>query len=105
MDVSALGTLTLVDSGPKFLLLRGDGRVGRQESRGASPSRKVVSAMAQPSDQHRDEGAQTNRRFGTGRSFEDLLNEVYRHSGCLVRDLERVQSYLEAVSRKRDNNA
>ena len=46
-----------------------------------------------------------NRRFGTGKSFEDLLNEVYRHGACLVRDLERVQSYLEAVSRKRDNHA
>jgi hypothetical protein len=43
------------------------------------------------------------RRFGTGKSFEDLLNEVYRHGACLMRDLERVQSHLEAVSHKRDN--
>jgi hypothetical protein len=47
--------------------------------------------------------ANPNRRFGTGRSFEDLLNEVCRHTSCLAKDLERVQSYMEAVSRKRDN--
>ena len=46
-----------------------------------------------------------SRRFGTGRSFEDVLNEVYRHTACLTRDMERIQSYLEAMSRKRDNKA
>ena len=62
--------------------------------------------MTQPSDRNRGEqSTASNRRFGTGRSFEDLLNEVYRHTACLVRDLERAESYLEAVSRKRDNNA
>jgi hypothetical protein len=52
-----------------------------------------------------DESTETTRRFGTGRSFEEVLNEVYRHTSCLARDWERVQSYLEAVSRKRDNKA
>ena len=52
-----------------------------------------------------EESTDTKKRFGTGRSFEDLLNEVHRHMGCLTRDMERIQSYLEAVSRKRDNNA
>jgi hypothetical protein len=62
--------------------------------------------MAQSFDrQAGDADAEPKRRFGTGRSFEDLLNEVYRHAGCLTRDMERIQSYLEAVSRKRDNNA
>jgi hypothetical protein len=58
--------------------------------------------MAEQSDQKQERNS--NRRFGTGRSFEDLLNEVYRHGDCLTRDLERIQSYLEAVSRKRDNS-
>jgi hypothetical protein len=57
--------------------------------------------MAEQSDQKQK--ANSNRRFGTGRSFEDLCNEVYRHGTCLLRDLERIQSYLEAVSRKRNN--
>jgi hypothetical protein len=61
--------------------------------------------MAEPTGQNRD--AKSNgpryRRFGTGRNFEDLCNEVYRHGACLMRDLERIESYLEAVSRKRDN--
>ena len=62
--------------------------------------------MAQPNVKEREAArGNGNRRFGTGRSFEDLLNEVYRHTSCLTRDLERVQSYLEAVSRKRDNTA
>jgi hypothetical protein len=89
-------------------VLRGDGRVGRQEAERLSPSRKVVSDMAQqPYDRlNGDEATEPKkRRFGTGRSFEDLLNEVYRHTSCLTKDMERIQSYLEAVSRKRDNNA
>ena len=64
--------------------------------------------MAQPyhrKEEHEVQESTGNRRFGTGRSFEDLLNEVYRHTSCLMRDLERVESYLEAVSRKGDNNA
>jgi len=63
--------------------------------------------MAQSSDPENDDQVQApvKRRFGTGRSFEDLCNEVYRHGACLMRDMERIQSYLEAVSRKRDNNA
>ena len=56
-------------------------------------------------DYRNDQKGTGNRRFGTGRSFEDVLNEIYRHANCLMTDLERVQSYLEAVSRKRDNNA
>lgn len=56
--------------------------------------------MAQPSA---DEKARGNRRFGNGRTFEDVLSEVYRHTSCLTRDLERIQTYLEAMSRKRDN--
>jgi hypothetical protein len=86
-------------------VLRGDGRVGRQEAARLSPSGKVVRTMEDETDR-RGEAKQRstgNRRFGTGRSFEDLLNEVYRHTSCLVRDLERIESYLEAVSRKRGN--
>lgn len=58
--------------------------------------------MAEQSD--KKQAGASNRRFGTGRSFEDLCNEVYRHGSCLLRDLERIESYLEAVSRKRDNS-
>jgi hypothetical protein len=62
--------------------------------------------MAQPFDRKDgDESSEPKKRFGTGRSFEEVLNEVYRHSACLTRDMERIQSYLEAVSRKKDNNA
>ena len=62
--------------------------------------------MAQPIDpKDRGESTEPTKRFGTGRSFEEVLNEVYRHTSCLTRDLERVQSYLEGVSRKRDNKA
>jgi hypothetical protein len=52
-----------------------------------------------------DESSDATKQFGTGRSFEEVLNEVYRHTSCLARDWERIQSYLEAVSRKRDNKA
>jgi hypothetical protein len=52
-----------------------------------------------------DESTDPKKRFGTGRSFEEVLNEVHRHTSCLVRDWERIQTYLEAVSRKRDNRA
>jgi hypothetical protein len=86
--------------------LRGDGRVGRQEAERLSPSRKVVSNMANSIDPKiDDESTDPKKRFGTGRSFEEVLNEVHRHTSCLVRDWERIQTYLEAVSRKRDNNA
>lgn len=52
-----------------------------------------------------DESSEPKRRFGSGRSIEDVLNEVYRHTSCFMRDMERIQSYLEAVSRKRDNTS
>jgi hypothetical protein len=52
-----------------------------------------------------EESAEGSKHFGTGRSFEEVLNEVYRHTSCLARDWQRIQSYLEAVSRKRDNKA
>ena len=61
--------------------------------------------MAQPFDQNDRDEPEAKKRFGTGRSFEEVLNEVYRHVGCLTRDIERVESYLEGISRKRDNNA
>jgi len=71
-----------------------------------SPSRKEVSTMAQSSDRPNiDESTEPKKRFGTGRSFEEVLNEVYRHTACLTRDMERIQSYLEGISRKRDNMA
>jgi len=56
--------------------------------------------MEEHSDRNR-QGDAANRRFGTGRSFEDVLSEVYRHTSCLTRDLERAQSYLERPSRER----
>ena len=62
--------------------------------------------MADSNDPHIDEEpAKEPKRFGTGRSFEEVLNEVHRHTSCLVRDWERIQTYLEAISRKRDNRA
>ena len=62
--------------------------------------------MAQSSERPKsDKSGEPKKRFGTGRSFEEVLNEVYRHAACLTRDLERVQSYLEGISRKRDNMA
>jgi hypothetical protein len=94
-------------NGPVSLFwLRGDGRVGRQEAERLSPSRKVVSDMADSIDPRVDEEhGDTKKRFGTGRSFEEVLNEVHRHTSCLARDWDRIQGYLEAVSRKRDNRA
>ncbi len=41
-----------------------------------------------------DESTDPKKRFGTGRSFEEVLNEVHRHTSCLVRDWERIQTYL-----------
>ena len=56
--------------------------------------------MAEQSNDKHDRPS--NRRYGTGRTFEDLCNEVYRHGKCLMRDLERIESYIAAVSRMRD---
>ena len=62
--------------------------------------------MANSIDPQMDEDhGETKKQFGNGRSFEEVLNEVYRHTSCLARDWQRIQSYLEAVSRKRDNKA
>ena len=52
-----------------------------------------------------EESTDAKKRFGTGRSFEEVLNEVHRHTSCLARDWERIQTYLEGYSRKRDNRA
>jgi hypothetical protein len=60
--------------------------------------------MANQDPIHGDESSE-NKHFGNGRSFEEVLNEVYRHTSCLARDWQRIQTYLEAVSRKRDNKA
>ena len=54
---------------------------------------------------HGEESTEGKRRFGNGTSFEEVLNEVHRHTSCLARDWERIQTYLEAISRKRDNKA
>jgi hypothetical protein len=49
--------------------LRGDGRVGRQEAERLSPSRKVVSEMADSIDPKiDDESTDPKKRFGTGRA-------------------------------------
>src|SRR5260221_317328 len=59
----------------KVNVLRGDGRVGRQEAARLSPSRKVVSDMADSIDPKVDEeSTDPKKRFGTGRSFEEVLN-------------------------------
>lgn len=39
--------------------------------------------MAQSFDpENGEESKDASKRFGTGRSFEEVLNEVYRHTAC-----------------------
>ena len=47
-----------------------------------------------------DESTEPKKRFGTGRSFEEVLNEVHRHTSCLVRDWERIQTYLAGCGKR-----